>query len=400
MKLYDNSMVNQMDNKEIMSLKHDHEQVLVNSELYKLLVDSVQDYAIFLMDPEGYIQTWNKGARSLKGYKAAEIIGKNFSIFYLQKDKDKKKPEIELQRARENGRVEDEGWRVRQDGTKFWANVVVTALYGPNGEFIGFAKVTRDLSERKKQEEKLKKANALLKKQRHELQSLNVSKDEFISLASHQLRTPATGVKQYVGMVREGFTGEINPKQKELLDRAHESNERQLRIISDLLKVAQVDAGKVKPHPVLTNINELLTSVIREQSSAYELRRQKIKHIDPEDAVIAKVDGNLIRMVLENIISNASKYSYHDSVVTVRAYKEKGVVRVDVEDNGVGVREDDIPRLFHKFSRVDNELSTEVGGSGLGLYWAKKIVDLHGGKIFLHSEANKGSIFSVELPQL
>lgn len=382
----------------LLQLQDTHDETLVELELYKLLVDNVQDYAIFFMDAEGYIQTWNKGAQATKGYRASEVIGKHFSFFYLQSDIDKNKHELELQLARQHGRVEDEGWRVRKDGTKFWANVILTALYDVQGTLIGFVKVTRDFSEQKQYEDRLKKTNLLLKRQRHELRQLNASKDEFISLASHQLRTPATGVKQYVGMVTEGFAGELNPQQKELLEQAYESNERQLRIISDLLKVAQVDAGKVKPRKTPTNINKLLDSVIREQAETYQLRDQTIEHREAENVIDVKIDTGLIRMVLENIIDNASKYSRRGTVVVAWAYKKGKMVCIDIEDKGVGIAQGDMPRLFDKFSRIDNDLSTEVGGSGLGLYWGKRIVDLHGGKISVSSEVNKGSTFSVELP--
>lgn len=389
-----------MDHTKRQLLSHDgHDEMLVKLELYKLLVDSVQDYAIFFMDAGGYIQTWNKGAQATKGYEADEIIGKHFSTFYLQRDKDRKKPELELQIASQYGRVEDEDWRVKKDGTKFWANVVITALYDTAGTLIGFAKVTRDLSERKRQEDRLRKANVLLKRQRHELQLLNASKDEFISLASHQLRTPATGVKQYVGMVREGFAGEMNERQQELLERAYESNERQLRIISDLLKVAQVDAGKVKIKKTLTNVNSILASVIYEQADTYRAQNQKIEHKNSDMVINARIDANMIRMVLENIINNASKYSHQNAHVAVGAYEVGKKVCIEIEDNGVGIGEEDVSRLFQKFSRIDNELSTQVGGTGLGLYWAKKIVDLHKGKIILRSEVDQGSTFIVELPK-
>ncbi|MDB5162460.1 MAG: Sensor protein [Candidatus Saccharibacteria bacterium] len=380
------------------SLQMRHEETLVELELYKLLVDNVQDYAIFFMDAGGYIQTWNKGAQKNKGYAASEIIGKHFSTFYLQKDKDKNKPELELKLARQYGRVEDEDWRVRKDGTKFWANVIITSLYDASGTLIGYAKVTRDLSDRKKYEDGLRKNNTLLKKQRQELQLLNVSKDEFISLASHQLRTPATGVKQYIGMLVEGFTGPLEPNQLTLLEKAYESNERQLRIISDLLKVAQVDAGKIKPVKTTTDVYELVCSIINEQQDTFTERYQTVVCEKPKSSIKAKIDSNLIRMVLENIINNASKYSHEHKAITVTINQVDNRVLISVKDEGVGIKEADRHHLFQKFSRIDNDLSTHVGGSGLGLYWAKKIVDLHNGKITAMSEHNKGTTFTVELP--
>jgi PAS domain S-box-containing protein len=380
-------------------LQATHDETLVELELYKLLVDNVQDYAIFFMDSGGYIRTWNKGAQKNKGYSADEIIGKHFSTFYLQKDRDKHKPEHDLELALKYGRVEDEDWRIRKDGTTFWANVAITSLYDSKETLIGFAKVTRDLTLRKEREEDLKQTNIMLKKQRRDFQLLNASRDEFISLASHQLRTPATGVKQYVGMLIEGFTGTLEPSQQELLEKAYESNERQLRIISDLLKVAQVDAGKVRPTKNTTDMHELIASILNEQHDTFLKRRQAINYDKPVGMIKAKVDGNLIRMVLENIINNASKYSHENTSIAVILREAQGAVHIDVKDEGVGILESDIPRLFEKFSRIDNDLSTHVGGSGLGLYWAKKIVDLHNGTITTVSSLNVGTTFSIILPK-
>ena len=382
------------------SLQSRHNKALDEIEKYKLLVDSVQDYAIFLLDPDGYIQTWNKGAERNKGYRAEEIIGKHFSNFYMQKDKDARKPERELEIARAVGRVEDEDWRVRKDGSTFWANVIITALYDDDGDLVGFAKVTRDLTERKSQEDGLRHTNELLQQQQSELKLLNSSKDEFISLASHQLRTPATGVKQYIGMLLEGMAGELQDDQIDLLKHAYESNERQLRIVSDLLKVAQVDAGKIKLRLAVTDISELIKNVINEQQDTYALLDQTISFVKPKKEVLAQIDSNLIRMVLENIINNASKYSRQHTNAIVSVRETKKYISIDIADQGVGVKPEDRHRLFEKFSRIDNPLSTLVGGSGLGLYWAKKIVDLHGGKITYASNADEGATFTVRLPKL
>jgi PAS domain S-box-containing protein len=351
------------------------------------------------MDAGGYIRTWNKGAQKNKGYLADEIIGKHFSTFYSKNDKDEGKPMLELELARKYGQVEDEGWYLRKDGSMFLANVVITSLYDTDGTLIGFSKVTRDLTQRKEREDDLRKTNILLKKQQHELELLNASKDEFISLASHQLRTPATGVKQYVGMLIEGFSGTLQPNQQELLIKAYESNERQLRIISDLLKVAQVDAGKVKPLKNLTEMHELITSVINEQHDTFLKRHQTINYKKPAIKIEANIDSNLIRMVIENIINNAGKYSHENKAVTVSLSETNNVVCIAVKDQGVGIMAPDIPRLFEKFSRIDNDLSTHVGGSGLGLYWAKKIVDLHNGTITMAPNSGVGTTFSITLPK-
>ena len=228
---------------------------------------------------------------------------------------------------------------------------------------------------------------------------LNKTKDEFISLASHQLRTPATGVKQYVGMVLEGMAGDVSEPQKKLLEKAYESNERQLAIVSDLLKVAQVDAGKVHIKPKDTDLVDLIADIIKEQKGTYKSRHQVLRFNTLASDSVVHVDPGKMRMVFENLIDNASKYSDPGETVMVSVCDDDTMVRVDVEDSGVGVSEEDSKRLFQKFSRIHNNLSDHVGGSGLGLYWAKKIVDLHDGTIKVTSVVNEGSTFSVYLPK-
>lgn len=233
-----------------------------------------------------------------------------------------------------------------------------------------------------------------------QLVELNRAKEDFISIASHQLRTPATGVKQYLGMVVEGFVGKVPDAQLGLLKQAYQSNERQLRIISDLLKVAQVDSGKMRLHTSVVDIDKLLREVIDEQKSTVEERMQKIhfKRRDSDHPTLS-FDRDAIRMVLENIIDNASKYSPEGSEIQISITSDVDTISIDVTDQGVGINEVDLPRLFEKFVRFDNPLSTKVGGSGLGLYWAKRIVDLHGGRIDYRPNEPSGSCFSVVLPK-
>lgn len=231
-----------------------------------------------------------------------------------------------------------------------------------------------------------------------QLVELNQAKEDFISIASHQLRTPATGVKQYLGMVVEGFVGDVPPAQLELLKQAYQSNERQLRIISDLLKVAQVDSGKLRVHLSSVDVPALLEDVIDELRGVNEAREQRTKLVVQEPVDHVEMDKDSMRMVFENIIDNASKYSPHGSQIDVKVSQDDALVTVEVQDNGVGISEEDVPRLFQKFVRFDNSVSTKVGGSGLGLYWAKRIIDMHGGRIEYRSNEPTGSVFSVILP--
>lgn len=231
------------------------------------------------------------------------------------------------------------------------------------------------------------------------LLDLNRSKDEFISIASHQLRTPATAVKQYVGMLLEGFAGELEGQQRQLLQKAYESNERQLKIVSDLLKVAQVDAGKIMLRKAEVSLNALVGEVIHDLRSVFDGRGQTAEFREPSNEVLLEADAASMRMVLENIIDNASKYSEADTKVTVSIEDDEDYAAIHITDEGVGIDPATASKLFEKFSRLDNALSTKVGGTGLGLYWAKKIVDLHGGDIIYKANKHPGTTFTVKLPK-
>lgn len=228
---------------------------------------------------------------------------------------------------------------------------------------------------------------------------VNRAKDEFISLASHQLRTPATGVKQYVGMILEGFAGDVHEKQRAMLEKAYASNERQLQIVADLLRVAQVDAGKVKLRCSKVDLVQLVEDVLKEQNATFKMRQQKAIFTGTLDRADAFIDSYNIRMVLENIIDNASKYSPPGKTVTVTLENNEERCIINIHDEGVGIRKDDQSKLFQKFTRIDNPLSALVDGTGLGLYWAKKIVDLHEGNIAVDSRLGKGTTFTVCLPK-
>lgn len=383
---------------QLVALRTQHHAALGELERYKLLVESVQDYAIFLLDADGYVATWNKGAERFKGYKANEIIGKHFSTFYVQQDKDAHKPERELELATKHGRVEDEDWRVRKDGSKFWANVVITALHDPDGELVGFAKVTRDLTERKHQEDAMRKANLLLKRQQIELRKLNTSKDEFISLASHQLRTPATAVKQLLGMIIEGLRGPVPEDLRPLLVKAYDSNERQISIVNNLLKVAQLDAGKVSLRKSPADIERLIRDILDEQQDTIRGRKQVVTVRIPPMLKPLLVDTEHLRMALGNMVDNASKYSHESGKITIALHQTPDETVVRISDNGVGIGPGDIDKLFNKFMRIPNELSQKTGGNGLGLYWSHKIIVLHGGRVNVESAQNQGTTFTVHLP--
>lgn len=224
------------------------------------------------------------------------------------------------------------------------------------------------------------------------------AKDELLSLASHQLRTPATGVKQYLGMVLQGYVGDITTEQRSMLQRANISNERQIEIVNQILHVTRLENGRIVLHRKPTDLVALVKDVVDEQKETISSRKQRIITSLPKRPLMAAVDPQYLRMAIENLVSNASKYTRDSGTVQVELYRRTGFVAIRVRDDGVGIDQADFPRLFQKFSRIDNDLSIVAGGSGIGLYLTRQIVDLHKGEIDAESEPGLGSEFIIRLP--
>lgn len=226
---------------------------------------------------------------------------------------------------------------------------------------------------------------------------LDVAKEEFVSLASHQLRTPATGVKSILSMLSAGDFGPLSDMQKKFIDKAMHTNNRQLQLIEDLLNVALVDSGKLELDLDYADLAGVVREIASDHADAINNRQQKLSVNLPDTALIL-VDVAKITMVLDNLISNASKYTPAGGKIDVTLKNYKDMLTVAVQDQGVGIQAEDIPRIFTKFTRLPNELSTTVGGTGLGLFLAKNIVELHGGSIAVTSKPNEGSTFTIKLP--
>lgn len=241
----------------------------------------------------------------------------------------------------------------------------------------------------------LNRTRALGDKEEQQVQS---AKDELLALASHQLRTPATGVKQYIGMLREGYGGELTREQKKYLNEAYDSNERQLGIINDMLFVARSDNGEIKFDFKHVDLLAFLKDVLKEHQPIIKANGQKLVRKLPNKPVEAFIDDHYLRMALDNLLSNATKYTQPGGVITLSLKKTRNQAVITVEDTGVGIKEKYYDMLFKKFSRVPNDLSSQTSGSGIGLYLAKKVVDAHRGKIDFKSSEGKGSVCSITLP--
>lgn len=307
-------------------------------------------------------------------------------------------------KALQTGQIYDTEFRLQRasDSSYRWHLVRALPMCGESGTILKWFGSNTDIQEivsTTRRRDELEKITTILRKQHSELLALNKSKDEFISLASHQLRTPATGVKQYVGMLREGFAGDMSKEQQRFVERAYESNERQLKIVNDLLKVARVDAGKVKLRPASVLLVPLIQEIIDDLAREFEAKGQTANLASLDGQYAARADKDLLRTVLENLIDNARKYSPEGTAVTISLANKKEAVHIAVKDAGVGIAAADIAQLGQKFTRIDNPLSGHVEGTGLGLYWVKKVIGLHQGTLDIQSEPGYGSTFTVLLPK-
>lgn len=301
-----------------------------------------------------------------------------------------------------------------KSGGRLYVERILQALVAPvkeqPGKSIGAVAIDSSLAELTRLEAKihqnaaeqklLQQKTALLKRQNTELRELNKSKDEFIALASHQLRTPATGVKQYVGMLLEGYAGELTPNQRAFLERAYESNERQLSTINDLLQIARIDANKLELVKRPIDLVALAQSAIDEQQSTFKRRRQTVRLHTKTSTLRADADKQRLRMAIDNLLDNAGKYSRENTAVVITLSAQGSRAVIAVADHGIGIAAADFGKLFQKFSRIDNPLSISVGGNGLGLYVAKKVIDAHEGSLAVSSTLGKGTTFTITLPLL
>jgi PAS domain S-box-containing protein len=374
-------------------------QALQQSEgRLRLLVDSVNDYAIFMLDTEGRVISWNRGAERIKGYRAEEILGRHFSIFYRPEDIAAGKTEEELRIAAERGRYEDEGWRVRKDGTVFWASVVVSAVRDEDGRLRGFAKVTQDMTERKKAEEALRQSEEVLRRQAGELSRSNADLERFAYVASHDLQEPLRMVASYVQLLARRYKGKLDADADAFIGYAVDGVQRMQRLIKDLLAYARLGAGgKVFR---ATDCETVFSHALANLQDAIGKSRAALTH-DPLPTVMA--DETQMVQLFQNLIGNALKFhgnerpSIHVSATRrMRPEEMRGEWIFSVQDNGIGIEPQYRERIFEIFERLHDAGS--YSGTGIGLALCRKIVEGHGGRIWVESAAGAGAIFYFTIP--
>jgi len=360
---------------------------------FRLLVESVKDYAIFILDPGGHVLTWNAGAERIKGYQAQEIIGKHFSIFYPPEDIANHKTERELEIASREGRFEEEGWRVRKDGSRMWANVTITALRSPEGVLIGFAKVTRDLTDRRDAEES-RRALAAEKATLAERARIQEFQERFLAILGHDLRNPLASLDMGTGILRQRVT---DPADIRVLDRMRVSSLRMSRMIEQILDLTRTRlVGGLELNPQPFDLRDAIEHIVDELRAANPSRT-----IHASTASLPGTwDRDRLEQVFSNLVGNALAHGDPATPVNVWARIEGRFVLVDVHNEGRAIPQELQSMLFDPFRRGERDSRTpKTAGLGLGLYISNEVVVAHGGQIDIQSSAGEGTTFQVRLPR-
>lgn len=338
-----------------------------SEERFRLLVSQVVDYAIFWLEPDGTIASWNAGAERLKGYTADEAVGQHFSMFYPDEDREAGLPEQLLDRARTVGHVDHSGWRVRKDGSRFWGDVVITAIQDEDGRLSGFAKVTRDRTDRKRLED---------------------ARSSFFSSITHDLKAPLVAIRGFAGLLMDEESEEV----RQLSSRIAGNAARMENMLDDLATHARARATDLDLDLRSVDVAALLAETVDLLGASLTDRDLSL----PDGPVTALADGDALERVMVNLLSNAAKYSDDDDPIVIEAERDGNDVVVAIRDQGRGIHADDLEEVFGEFNR--GRLASRDGGSGLGLATARRLARAQGGDVWLESELDVGTTAYVRLP--
>src|SRR5688572_27752943 len=362
--------------------RQQEERLRLSEERFRLLVESVTDYAIYMLDRDGLVMSWNSGAQRIKGYSAAEIIGRHYSRFFVPEDVETGAPWKELATARSAGRAEVEGWRVRASGERFWARAVLTPVYDVSGHHAGFAKVTQDLTQRRHTEEMETTARRI---------------HEFIAMLAHELRNPLAPI--HTAAEAMARMPSDDPAQNDLRAIISRQSRHLARIVEDLLDINRITRGTLSLERANLDSREIVARGVEIARPAMDAAKHQLEISLPEEAVHVMGDPDRLIQVLANLLTNASRYTPPNGSISVSLDEEDGEVTICVRDNGRGIEARNLERIFNLFDQGDVVTPSAAGGLGTGLSLAKRVVEMHGGTIEARSGGvNQGSEFVVRLP--
>ncbi|HVW69679.1 MAG TPA: PAS domain S-box protein [Steroidobacteraceae bacterium] len=360
-----------------------HEETLRESEeRLRLLVNSVKEYAIFMLDTEGRVASWNPGAERIIGYTAAEIIGQSFTCLYTAEAAERGAPQRDLAMAMEHHGLETNGRRVRKDGSRFWANIVICPVYDLEGRLRGFTQITRDLTERKQFEE--------LEESQHRVH-------EFLAMLSHELRNPLAPLKTSVDILR------LREQSDPVIARAHDVIDRQVQqltqIVEELVDVSRITSGRIRLASETVDLEALLARSVEAARPLLDTKRHTIAVRPFPGPVSVKGDLTRLTQVFVNLLNNAAKYTPPGGHIEVAVQVSDTAAAIHIHDNGVGIAPELLPRIFEMFTQGQRPLDRTDGGLGVGLALVHRIVNLHGGTVKAFSEGTgRGTELVVTLP--
>jgi len=363
-----------------------------SEERFRLMVSSVKDYGIFMLDPEGRVVSWNEGAERIEGYRAEEIIGQHFSRFYLPEDVENRKPSSQLEEATKSGQVEDEGWRLRKDGTRFWADVIITALREETGRLRGFGEVVRDVTERKRAEDAILDLNKKMEYRNAELSALNEELESFSYSVSHDLRAPLRAMDGFSLALLEDCHDRLNPEGRSHLERVRAATIRMGQLIDDLLMLARTARAELTRESVdLSSLAQEIASQLHGSAPS----RPATFAIVPN--LVVEADRGLLRIALSNLLGNAWKFTSKRTDCRIelglRSHETQKVYFV--RDNGAGFDMRYADKLFGPFQRLHD--GNEFPGTGIGLATVQRIIRRHGGRVWAESMVGQGATFYFSL---
>jgi hypothetical protein len=366
-----------------LTVRRGHEDELrLSEERFRLLVDGVTEYAIIMLDREGFVSSWNVGAERIQGYHASEILGKHVSHFYPSEDILANKPWQHLAVARDAGRVTDEGWRVRKDGTLFWANTVMTALQDSEGRPYGFAKVTQDLTQRRHAETLADTAQRM---------------HEFIAMLAHELRNPLAPIRNAVTLM--GRKGLNDPTLESMRQTIERQTTHLTRLLDELLDVNRIARGEFAIQKESVDLQDVLMRSIETSRPLIDAQGHRLHLKIPQAAIPVVGDSLRLTQVLVNILNNAAKYTPEGGDIWLTVAVRSADVEVRIRDNGRGLERAMLERVFDLFVQADPHSGGALGGLGVGLALVRRVVELHGGNVQARSDGiGRGSEFVVRLP--
>ena len=375
----------------------------LRDEEFRLLVEGVKDYAIFMLDPQGRVMSWNAGAERIKGYRADEIIGRSFTTFYTEDAVASGHPAHELEIAAAEGRYEEEGWRVRKDGSRFWANVLITALSGDDGSLRGFAKVTRDFTERRAAQDALRESEARLRvlagelerrveERTRELRDAYAELEAFSYSVSHDLRAPLRAIDGFSKLLAAGADAKLDDVERAHLARIRDGAQRMSRLIDDLLQLSRLSRAPLSLQDV--DVSAVAAAVVDELR---QVEPDRVVDVAVEPGMRARADGRLLHLLLQNLIGNAWKFTRRrvDGRIEVGTTTMRGTPAFFVKDDGAGFDMRYAAKLFVPFERLHS--AREYEGTGIGLASVKRVVARHGGAVEAVGAPDQGATFTFTL---